>query len=232
MLILKNLNRLNKLAFVKRYFSFGKYLNQSKSNDDIYRQVPHYTQNSALFIKSPSPSETKVDDPVFPKIVAPEINMDHLFKSDNILKSLLNLNLTSRHIHIDLVLLKQDFLKMRHIETQIDLLNKQKEEISVKINNLVKSKGGQTSKKLTMQTEEAKELIQSGNNIKSQINKLLEQLLPLQEIVNIVCLRLPNFLHFSTLFLHSYQLSKETDRSLFRSPNSNPRRIRTKFCSI
>ncbi|CAF0718976.1 unnamed protein product [Brachionus calyciflorus] len=198
-----------------RNISISVIFQSTKTDENGYRSVPHYTQKSALYIKPPHPSSTSKDESIFSKIVSPELNMDRLFETKNIQNSMLNLNLTARHIHLDLDHLQKDYFKMRSLEDQISLLNKEKETISDQINNLVKSKGGTSSKKSTMQSSEAKKLLKSANEIKLKINKILEELIPLQEIVNIACLRLPNSLHYSTLYLHKYHLKREIDRNLF-----------------
>lgn len=201
-----NLNYFN--LKLKRNFSLCSTLWNQKFDENGYRSVPHYTQNSSLYIK---PSE----DSVYSKIISPELNMDRIFATKNILKSMLNLNLTARHIHLNLDHLQKDFFKMRSLESQIDLLKKEKDLISNEINNLVKSKGGIGSKKKTMRSQDVKNLLKSANEIKLNINSFLEELSPLQEIVNIACLRLPNTLHYSTLYLHKYHLNRYLDSDLF-----------------
>lgn len=200
------LNNFN-LKF-KRNFSLCSTVWSQKSDENGYRSVPHYTQKSSLYIK---PSEYSV----FPKIISPELNMDRIFDTKNILKSMLNLNLTARHVHLNLVHLQKDYFKMRSLESQKDLLEKEKHQISTQINNLVKSQGGVGSKKKTMQSQAVKNLLKTANEIKLKINSYMEELDPLQEIVNIACLRLPNTLHYSTLYLHKYHLNRYLDNELF-----------------
>lgn len=191
-----------------RKFSLCSAARSQKSDENGYRTVPHYTQKSSLYIK---PTE----ESIFPKIISPELNMDRLFDTKNILRSMLNLNLTARHIHLNLEHLQNDFFKMRSLEAQIERLKREKDQISDQINNLVKSSGGIGSKKKTMQTEDAKKLLKSANEIKLKINKIMDELVPLQEIVNIACLRLPNTLHYSALYLHKYHLNRYLDSEIF-----------------
>jgi len=89
---------------------------------------------------------------------------------------------------------------MNQLTHEIANLEQSKEEVSKKVNSLVKSAG-----KAARQSNEFKELISAGNQLKAQINELLEQLIPLQEIVQIACLRLPNSLHVSSLLVHALQ---------------------------
>lgn len=202
-LIFKKLN-----VKFKKNFSFCSTHRSQKWDENGYRSVPHYTQKSSLYIK---PTE----DCIFPKIISPELNMDRLFDTKNILRSMLNLNLAARHIHLNLDHLQKDFFKMRSLEDQIDLLKQEKDQISEQINALVKSQGGAGSKKKTMQSQKAKQLLKSANEVKIKINQISKELVPLQEIVNIACLRLPNTLHYSTLYLHKYHLNQFLDNELF-----------------
>ena len=52
-------------------------------------------------------------------------------------------------------------------------------------------------------------MIQTGIDLKSEINKILEDLIPLQEIVQIACLRLPNNIHVSSLLVHALQANND-----------------------
>ena len=61
-----------------------------------------------------------------------------------------------------------------------------------------------------MQSKEAKDLIKSASEIKSEINRLEKELIPLKEIVTCACLRLPNSLHFSTLFIHNHRQNRDS----------------------
>jgi hypothetical protein len=168
---------------------------------DEYEPVPHYKQMSALYIKASSPSATKIEN-IFPKIISPELNLDDLFKF-NMEESLLNLNLSSRYIHLNLDRLRRDFLQMRSLEIQMDELNRQKSQLTDKISRLVKSATSGEQKKLILNSPEALELLKQANELKAKANVIMEDFLPLAEIVNVACLRLPNSLHFSTLFLDS-----------------------------
>jgi seryl-tRNA synthetase len=191
-------------------FKHNVFVSRRTLIDSSYQQVPHYTELSALYVRSSTTtndakkaSASSTVSP-FSKIISPDLDMDHLFEENNNLISL-NVNLSSRHIHLDLHKLKQDYLKVKELEKIINELNKEKEEISNKINALVKLKGGKVSKKLIMQTDEAKDLLAAGHTIKSKINKIQDELEPLKEIVNVACLRLPNHVHCSSLYIYNSQ---------------------------
>jgi len=196
--------------------------------DSSYQQVPHYTELSALYVRSPTSSTSNETKKVsvtpalspFSKIISPDLEMDHLFEANNNLISL-NVNLSSRHIHLDLEKLKQDYHKVKQLEKAVNELNKEKEIISNKINNLVKLKGGKLSKKLIMQTDEAKDLLAAGHTLKSKINKIQDELEPLKEIVNVACLRLPNHVHCSSLYIYNSQfLTNKNPKHEFDTENN------------
>lgn len=152
-----------------------------------YRAVPHYNEKSALFTKFNS---------VFPKLISPDLDFKAIFESETA-KSALLFNLNARHMHIDIVKLNHDYAKMANLEQTIQDLDKQKEKISNQVNNLVKN--SKLAKKELHETSGFKRLIREGNQLKEQINEINEKLAPLQEIVKIACLRLPNSLHACTL---------------------------------
>lgn len=82
---------------------------------------------------------------------------------------------------------------------------------------LLIEEGGIKTKKATLESEEARGLIQAGNDIKTKENQILEELSPLAEIVNVACLRLPNSLHYSTLLLDTLSsTTTATDSDRFR----------------
>lgn len=217
---IRNINKKRVLNLGLIKFSSNKATTRcltQKSNayaDSDYRAVPHYTEKSALFITQPSVTGKKPasdEHSVFPKIISPELDLNAIFCSKNIVNSTVNLNLAARHIHLDLAKLKDDYLVMKRLENELEALEKQKEEASLKMSELVKAKGGVLSKKLTMQTDEAKELLNFGAQIKTKINKILKDLIPLEEKVKISCLRLPNDLHSSTFYLHNINTNKDSE---------------------
>ena len=188
-----------------------KWTNQQKLNvvpnhkrtltsDSEYIQVPHYREKSALFIRQNMPNANKSQAPVFPRLITPDLNLKGIFEEDNMYKSALSINLSARHIFLDLERLKEDYLRMKQMEDEIQQYEALKEQISSQVNNLVKTVG-----KEAKNTPEFKELIQKGNEIKAKENKILEELIPLQEIVQISCLRLPNNIHISSLLVHALQ---------------------------
>lgn len=192
------------LELIKRQFvatnsrrCFGNRLVTSQ-DDSGYEAVPHYRENSAIFIARPEQSP-------FQNVISSDVNIDQLFQSENMQKSCLNVNLTARHGELDLNKLKEDYNHMKKLEAKIESLEKEKESISASINNLIKERGGMKCRKATMQSEEGKELIEAASNIKKEISKIEELLIPIKEIVNIACNRMPNSLHFSTLYTHSCQ---------------------------
>lgn len=174
------------------------------TSDSEYIQVPHYREKSALFIRQNMPNATKSQAPVFPRLITPELNLKGIFEEENMYKSALSINLNARHIFLDLERLKEDYLKMKDMEDEINQYEALKEQISNQVNHLVKTVGKQVKN-----TDEFRDLIRKGNDIKVKENKILEELIPLQEIVQISCLRLPNNLHISSLLVHALQ--KNTD---------------------
>ena len=121
-------------------------LSSGLSNDGEYIPVPHYREKSALFTKYNLPNESFAESfyrnqPIFPKIIWPELDLKCIFEAENMYKSALSINLNARHIHLDLARLKQDYFQMKQMEDSINSLEKQKLEISNTINNLVKLKG-------------------------------------------------------------------------------------------
>lgn len=183
--ILKIRHNINKLY--KSIHIFNP-VHQQESDESGYKSVPHYNEKSSLVSKTSS---------VFPRIITPDLDLKRIFETNqDIRKSALQFNLNARHIKLDLIKLNEDFSRMIQLEQQIKELELQKEQISNRVNNLVKSK---TPKRIVAQTDEFKDLIKNGNQIKHQIGSINEKLQPLQEIVKIACLRLPNSLHASNL---------------------------------
>ncbi len=185
------LNRLAKTGprTIRQYSSCNEYI-----------QVPHYREKSALFIRQPLPSDKTNSTPIFPRLITPDLNLKSLFQAENMYKTALSISLNARHFHLDLKRLKDDYLEMKNLSDKVFCLEQNKLLVSEKINSLVKS-GGKAAKK----TSEFQELINQGNQLKTQINQILEELIPLEEIVNIACLRLPNSLHVSSLLVHALQ---------------------------
>jgi seryl-tRNA synthetase len=172
------------------------------ADDSGYEAVPHYKENSALFIARP-------DHSPFPNIISPDTDFDRTFQPENMLKSSLNVNLTARYGRLNLIKLKEDYIRMRGLEDRIEVLNQENKLSSAKINKIVKEKG-LANRKVTMDSAEVRDLISSGTKRKEEIAKIEQELLPLKEIVTTACLRLPNSLHYSTLFIHNYQQNKST----------------------
>lgn len=173
---------------------------QHLSSCNEYIPVPHYKEKSALVIRHNLPNEKNPEKPTFQRIITPDLDLKCLFDADNMYKSALSINLNARHLHLDLIRLKDDYLKMNDLQNKITELELKKSNVSEEVNTLVKTKG-----KRVKQTTEFKALIQAGNDLKLAINKILTDLIPLQEIVQIACLRLPNSLHVSSLLVHALQ---------------------------
>ena len=159
-------------------------------DDSGYKTVPHYREKSSLF--------TRVNS-VFPRLILPDLDLKCTFEShqSGLANSALAHNLDARHTKLDLIKLNEDYKRMSQLELKINELSKQKDGISARVNSLVKN--ATTSKKELSETSQFKELIAAGNEIKSQINSVNSDLVPLQELVKTVCLRLPNSLHASSL---------------------------------
>lgn len=166
--------------------------------------MPHYRQMSALYIKPPSPKEKEKNETkasVFPKILFPELNLANLFLPHTDMdKCCLSLNLMSRQMHLNLNKLRADYMRMRTLENEIELLEAEKKTYTAQIAELIKQ-SDKKKKKDILESSAVKKLIQAGNEIKSREAKIAEDLIPLAEIVNVASLRLPNSLHASTLFL-------------------------------
>lgn len=201
-MIINRLKSLNLKCLQKYWHSLNS--KRALTSDSEYIQVPHYREKSALFIRQNMPNANKSQAPVFPRLFTPELNLKGIFEEENMYKSALSINLNARHIFLDLERLKEDYLKMKGMEDEINQYEALKDQISNQVNHLVKTVGKQVKN-----TEEFKDLIRQGNEIKCKENKILEELIPLQEIVQISCLRLPNNLHISSLLVHALQ--KNTD---------------------
>ena len=193
--------------FVK--LKYARNFTKSSYLSDEYRQVPHYKQKSALFIRSPLHHQPALDTTVFPKIISPDLDLNLLFDAQNDLKPAICNNLAARHTHIDTIKLKNDLTQMRQLEIEIGALTKEKDLISANVNDLTRAKMSKQERANLNQSVKFKELLQKGNEIKQKIIKLRDELIPLEEIVNIACLRLPNDLHFSTYYLYKNQLDNE-----------------------
>lgn len=162
---------------------------------------------SSLYIKPPMPSSSsdksqqKVES-VFPKVLSPELNLSALFvPHDDMDKTSMSLNLTARHMHINLNKMRKDYARMRALETEIERLEVEKTKYTTQISNLMKQGGGGKNKKAVLESNAVQELIRAGNEIKSRESKIYEELIPLAEVVNVASLRLPNSLHYATLLL-------------------------------
>ena len=233
---------LSKCSHFKKLAPLSKFLSSSCQKDESgYQQVPHYKQKSALYIRPPLSSSTSdeasIKTNVFPKIISPDLDLSILFDAENSLKTAIKSNLTARHTHLNTAKLKDDYTRMKVLEVQIETLTIEKNLISTKINNLVKSLSvTKQSKKSIMETDEAKQFLHLGNEIKHKINALLDELIPLEEIVRVACLRLPNDLHFSTYYVHNCLLNKETEDELvlfnFNQNYLSKIRLNSEFWSI
>ena len=189
-----------------------KFSSSSCHKDESgYQQVPHYKQKSALYIRPPLSTAPADAHDVFPNIISPDLDLNALFGAQNSLKAAINKNLIARHTHLNTVKLRDDYTQMKALEAEIKKLDAEKHSISNSINNLVKNPPPKHTKKSVMQTDEAKRLLSMGNEVKHKMTKLLDELIPLEEIVRIACLRLPNDLHFSTYYVHHSQLAKDTE---------------------
>ena len=206
----------NKNSFKKfsnnYFFQFDKSFlssNSSPSIVDEYHQVPQYNSKSSLYIRHGLKSDQQ--ESVFTRIISPDLDMNNLLNVKNVLKSPLSVNLSARHLNLNLSQLKDDYLKFKVLNDKIEKLNLKKHEISEKIKDLVKSNGGMKLKKETMESEEAKKLLNDGNEIKNEINKIMEDLIPTEEFISIACLRLPNSLHSSAMFIYYSQINKDLE---------------------
>ena len=194
-IISKNLSRIRRNSY--------RHLSSAILTDSEYIQVPHYREKSALFIKRNLPNE-KNQAVVFPRLVTPDLDLKCLFEVDNMQKSALSINLIARHCQLDLARIKKDYLEMKKLEELLIEFETEKTEVSAKANDLVKSNG-----KSARDTDEFKALIKQGIEIKNKINEILTELIPLQEIVHITCLRLPNNLHVSSLLVHALRSNND-----------------------
>ncbi len=134
-----------------------------------------------------------------------------IFDVENIEKSALSINLNARQIHLNLTRLKEDYLQVKSMESKIDALENKKEKISNQINSLIKMTNDKTKIKSIQQSKEFQQLVHQANEIKNKINQILEDLIPLQEIVLIACLRLPNSLHVSSLLVYTLKINNKLD---------------------
>ncbi len=208
---------------ISKYKQFEKLINirkfvTSSCRLDEYRQVPHYKQKSALYIRpplhqqqQPTKSETGAVNsvPVFPNIISPDLDLTLLFDNKNALKPAICHNLTARHTHINTLKLKEDYTRMRQLKSEIDGLTREKDAISASVSNLTKAKMSKQERQTLTQSDTFTKLLHKGNEIKHDRVRLRDELIPLEEIVNIACLRLPNDLHFSTYYLYKTQLDNE-----------------------
>ena len=187
-IILKEHLNLNRYSICKCYSNLVD-IPTMLADESGYKAVPHYTEKSSLFIKANS---------VFPHLISPDLDLKRTFESQNSLaNSALTLNLEARHMNLDLDKLNKDYSLMSQLELEVDELTQKKEKISAQVNSLIKT--STKSKNEITKTNEFKELITVGNEIKAKINQINSRLLPLQELVKTVCLRLPNSLHASSL---------------------------------
>lgn len=198
----KNLHRLRYSKINVLQNSYRK-LSSAILTDSEYIQVPHYREKSALFIKRNLPNE-KNHTPVFPRLVAPDLDLKCIFEVENMQKSALSINLIARHCQLDLARIKQDYLEMKKLEELVVEFEKEKIEVSNKANSLVKLKG-----KEVRESSEFKALLKQGIEIKNKIHEIHCDLIPLQEIVHIACLRLPNNLHVSSLLVHALRSNND-----------------------
>lgn len=162
---------------------------------------------SSLYIKPPMPSSSndksqqKLVESVFPKVLSPELNLPALFvPHDDMDKTSMSLNLTARHMHINLNKMRKDYARMRALEVEIERLEAEKTTYTTQISSLMKQAGSK-NKKAALESSAVQELIRAGNEIKSRESKIYEELIPLAEVVNVASLRLPNSLHYATLLL-------------------------------
>lgn len=105
--------------------------------------MPQYKQMSAIYQKLANPNEktVKIED-VFPRIITAELSLASLFRlgggEGDMEKSALNLNLLARHVHLNLNKLRQDYVRMRALEAEMDRFEAEKRVFTDKISNLIK----------------------------------------------------------------------------------------------
>ena len=190
----------------------GRRLLSNKS--DEYQTVPHYKEKSALFITSGGSSP-------FLKLVSPELDLKCLFEANDICKSVLAINLSARHISLDLSKLQTDYYAMKKLEDQVEQLEKEKSLVTSQINKLIKSNLSKLNRDEIFKKEEFITLNAEGTQIKSKVNIIMEKLLPLQELINISALRLPNDLHTTCLLLYATQQNGDSNEFYRNILNSN-----------
>lgn len=104
---------------------------------------------SALYQKLTNPNEKASSaaastSSVFPRIVSPEMNLSDLFLDasgvgdSDMEKSALSLNLMARQIHLNLNRLRQDYVRMRALEAEVERLDAEKSVYTTKISKLIK----------------------------------------------------------------------------------------------
>lgn len=177
--------KLNRNSHLKK-----KLLNLSasirKNSDDVYQPVPHYKEKSSLYVPS---KNVKNKIPIFPRIFKPEINLKHLFSNTQSLDR----NLHQRNVLLNLDKLKNDYLKLIDLQQRMSEFDKAKNEISKNIGKFVKK--SKLTREEALKTQEGQDLLVKAQEIEAKIDELNETILPLEEIINIACLRLPNYIH-------------------------------------
>lgn len=99
---------------------------------------------SAIYQKLANPNEKARMEDIFPRIITAELSLASLFLlgggggEGDMEKSALNLNLLARHIHLNLNKLRQDYVRMRALEAEIDRFEAEKRVFTDKISSLIK----------------------------------------------------------------------------------------------
>jgi hypothetical protein len=207
------------LSFTKLKFSSNSCILHTHkiTNDSEYQAVLQYKQKSALFV---SPILEKKNEQIFPRLISPDLDTSSIFEVENILESPMYYNLRARRLHLNLLKLKDDYLRMKRLKMQIDMLLNEKQKVSININDLVKRKVNENvAKRIIMESNEVKCLIEAAHEIKARMASIEPSLLEIEEIVSIACLRLPNYLHVSSVIAGINGSNKIFNRANLRVDN-------------
>jgi hypothetical protein len=159
--------------------------------------IAQYKQKSSLIV---SPFLEKQNEQVFPKVISPDVNMNLIFEVENMLESPMSYNLRARWLHLNLLKLKDDYLRMKRLRTQMNMLISEKEKVTATINDTVRRKLKENmEKRVIMESDEMKRMIEMVQEIKTKMSTIEPELFEIEEIVSIACLRLPNYLHASSI---------------------------------
>jgi seryl-tRNA synthetase len=165
-------------------------ISSNTADDDTLQSVPYYKQVSALYISTHRVQQSDHAN-TFQRLFQPNIRLSEIFRN----LVCLNANLESRNKLVDVNKLKEDYLQLTDLQQQVHELNALKTTMTIDINRLVSANKNKKAREEILKSDDVQKILNRIKSLKTQIDSINERLLPLEEMVNIAALKLPNKIH-------------------------------------